>query len=112
MDHVQVGDFLGLASALKDDPTRALVDDVAYFLGSIGRNLVTEADAHLGLANRLLQKQSPAKAKAGTAVPTGKAATLIKAGERAWKRARRAFLKGKVAKAPSTSGARAKGSGG
>ncbi len=66
----------------------------------------------LGLANRLLQKQSPAKAKAGTAVPTGKAAALIKAGERAWKRARRAFLKGKVAKAPSTSGARAKGSGG
>jgi aminopeptidase N len=45
VDHVQVGDFLGLASALKDDPTRALVDDVAYFLGSIGRNLVTDADA-------------------------------------------------------------------
>ena len=44
VNRLQVGDFLALVSALKDDPTRALVDDFARMLRIVGEYLAAGQD--------------------------------------------------------------------
>jgi aminopeptidase N len=44
IDHVDVGDFLALAEALKDDPTRAVIDGITGRLMYIEDKLLTDSD--------------------------------------------------------------------